>query len=100
MSDATKVVNLRTDRYDVYIGRPGPFGNPFVMTETTDRRKAVELFKGWILAQPDLVRRVRRELKGKTLGCYCKPLACHGDILAEIADGRLNPPQYKGKKRR
>jgi hypothetical protein len=26
------------------------------------------------------------ELKGKTLGCFCKPLACHGDVLAYIAD--------------
>jgi hypothetical protein len=25
-------------------------------------------------------------LKGKILVCFCKPLACHGDVLAEIAD--------------
>ncbi len=22
-------------------------------------------------------------LKGKTLGCHCKPAACHGDVIAE-----------------
>lgn len=25
----TRVVNRRRERFDVYIGRPGPFGNPF-----------------------------------------------------------------------
>jgi hypothetical protein len=24
------------------------------------------------------------ELKDKTLGCWCKPEKCHGDVLAEI----------------
>lgn len=24
------------------------------------------------------------ELKGKTLGCWCKPGKCHGDILLEL----------------
>ena len=28
----------------------------------------------------------RSELKGKTLGCWCKPKKCHGDILLEIAN--------------
>lgn len=23
------------------------------------------------------------QLRGKVLGCHCKPLACHGDILAD-----------------
>jgi hypothetical protein len=26
------------------------------------------------------------ELKGKRLGCYCKPKRCHGDFLANLAD--------------
>jgi hypothetical protein len=26
------------------------------------------------------------ELKGKILGCWCKPKPCHGDILVELAD--------------
>ena len=27
------------------------------------------------------------ELKGKTLGCFCKPKRCHGDILVELVSG-------------
>lgn len=96
---ATRVVHMHREKFDVYIGRPGPFGNPFHLTESRSRTEAIELYKGWVLAQPDLVRRIRKELKGKTLGCFCKPLACHGDILVEIAEGRLHPPQYKGKRK-
>ena len=24
------------------------------------------------------------ELEGKTLGCFCKPEKCHGDVLLEL----------------
>lgn len=27
-----------------------------------------------------------RELKGKTIACWCSPKKCHGDVLAELAD--------------
>ena len=26
-------------------------------------------------------------LRGKVLGCYCKPLACHGDVIVELLEG-------------
>ena len=26
------------------------------------------------------------ELKGKTLGCFCKPQPCHGDILIKLIE--------------
>jgi hypothetical protein len=27
-------------------------------------------------------------LKGKRLGCFCKPLACHGDVIKEYIEGQ------------
>ena len=30
------------------------------------------------------------ELKDKTLGCWCKPEKCHGDVLVELIDRRNN----------
>ncbi|MHB8407806.1 MAG: DUF4326 domain-containing protein [Acidiferrobacterales bacterium] len=27
------------------------------------------------------------ELRGKVLGCWCSPQACHGDVLEELANG-------------
>ena len=89
----TRVVNRRRERFDVYIGRPSPWGNPFSHREGTlacfrvaTREDAVAKFREWFLAQPELVARARRELKGKVLGCWCKPAACHGDVIAQIVD--------------
>lgn len=44
----------------------------------------MEAYRVWIVRQPDLLPRVK-ELRGKVLGCWCKPAACHGDGLARLA---------------
>jgi hypothetical protein len=38
------------------------------------------------MRQPELLERAKRELSGRILGCWCAPKACHGDVLAEIAN--------------
>ena len=80
---AVRVVH-KTERHDVYIGRPSPWGNPFKVGEY-GRSECIRRYRKWLLTQPDLVRRAKTELAGKVLGCWCKPLACHGDVLAELA---------------
>src|SRR6185312_8586068 len=51
------------------------------------REEAIAKYREWILTQPDLLKRLR-ELEGKVLGCYCKPKACHGDVLIELLGNR------------
>ena len=80
------VVHCKKAEFDVYIGRPGPWGNPFVVGEHGTREEVVEQYAEWLLSQPDLVAKAQKELKGKVLGCWCAPKLCHGDILAEIAN--------------
>ena len=80
------VVHCKRDEYDVYIGRPGPWGNPFSIGTDGTREEVVEKYAEWLLSQPDLVEKARRELNGKVLGCWCAPKLCHGDILVEIAN--------------
>ena len=88
------VVHCKRAPFDVYIGRPGPWGNPFSHKPSTvrgtvrvaTREEAVRRYEAWLLAQPGLVARARRELRGKVLGCWCKPDRCHGDVLARIAN--------------
>ena len=80
------VVHCKRDKYDVYIGRPGPWGNPFSIGEHGTREEVVEKYAEWLLEQPELVAKAREELKGKVLGCWCAPKLCHGDILAEVAN--------------
>lgn len=82
----TTVVHCKKDKYDVYIGRPSIWGNPFVIGRDGTRDEVIRKYKQWLEGQPDLVKRTS-ELRGKRLGCFCAPRPCHGDILVEFADG-------------
>ncbi|HEY7413915.1 MAG TPA: DUF4326 domain-containing protein [Ktedonobacteraceae bacterium] len=87
MSKAWKtfVVHCRNDEYDVYIGRPSCWGNPFRMGQDGTRAEVIAKFEEWLMEQPELLAKVV-ELKGKRLGCWCAPLPCHGDVLARLAE--------------
>jgi ribA/ribD-fused uncharacterized protein len=78
----------------VHIGRPSKWGNPFKMKIDRykgelkgERERVVLMYRLWINSQPQLLRALP-ELKGKNLGCYCAPKACHGDVLFEMANSR------------
>jgi hypothetical protein len=83
----TTVVH-RKRPHDVYIGRPSKWGNPFVIGRDGDRETVIARYRHWVTTQPDLMASIG-ELRGKRLGCFCSPLACHGDVLAELADSEL-----------
>jgi hypothetical protein len=99
----------------VYVGRPGPWGNPYAPgdyldkgpyagTFVRDNVHAVVLFREWALtamrgeARPQdngdraptksEVAKALESLRGKNLACWC-PLdqPCHADVLLELANG-------------
>lgn len=70
----------------IYIGRPSAFGNPFNITEKCTRFRAICRYEAWVKAQPDLMQKIRDELRGKDLVCHCSPKPCHGDFLLRIAN--------------
>lgn len=76
------VVHCKKEKYDVYIGRPSKWGNPFRIGVDGTREDVIRKYREWARDQ-DLPL---HELRGKVLGCFCSPLACHGDILAELAN--------------
>jgi predicted glycosyltransferase involved in capsule biosynthesis len=78
-----KVVNLRNSKYDVYIGRGGKWGNPFVIGKDGNRDDVIRKYRVYLNSNVDLLSSLY-ELEGKVLGCYCKPLDCHGDVLIEF----------------
>ncbi len=80
------VVHCKRAPYDVYIGRPSLWGNPFRLRAGDDRAHVIARYHEWLLTQPELIRRAKNELRGKRLGCWCAPQACHGDVLAAIAN--------------
>lgn len=70
----------------VYIGRPSPWGNPFAIGAHGSREEVIRKYEEWILTKPDLVKKAKEELRGKHLVCFCAPSACHGHVLARIAN--------------
>ena len=82
----TRVVHCKKEPFDIYIGRPSKWGNPFRIGKDGSREDVIQKYMDWILANSNLMAQLPLELKGKTLGCWCKPNACHGDVLAELAD--------------
>ena len=96
-------VNLRREAYDVYIGRAGRghdgyFGNPFQVARNcqrcghfhADAQSTLSCYRSYfetkLATDPEFKRRVH-ELRGKRLGCFCKPGPCHGDIIAAYVNG-------------
>ena len=80
----TNVVNRYKSAFDVYIGRGSKWGNPFKISVDGDRKTVINLYREWIIHQP--VFNDIEELRGKTLGCFCHPLPCHGDVLVEFLE--------------
>ena len=77
----TRVVHCKREACDVYIGRPSKWGNPFPLVKESDRARIIAQYRTWLLKQPSLLAALG-ELKNKTLGCWCAPRPCHGDVLA------------------
>ena len=94
-----RVVHCKREPSDVYIGRGSKWGNPFTHLDGTTarfrvgtREEAIARYASWIREQPELLEALP-ELAGKTLGCWCAPKSCHGEILVELCRERgLIPP--------
>ncbi|SRR5712692_6230957 len=77
-STTTRVLHCKKEPYGVYIGRPSKWGNPFVIGRDGRRGEVIRKYEEWVKTQPHLMAALH-ELKGKLLGCWCKPQDCHGD---------------------
>lgn len=98
----TTVVNIKdcadfdpkNNPEDVYIGRfhtsqygffpKSKWHNPYPEADY-DRNTSIEAYRKHVVRQRELVAALG-ELKGKRLGCWCKPLPCHGDVLVELVE--------------
>ena len=98
----TRIVNVNSDewasavlvdRNAVYIGRANGrrgfaksfWSNPFHLGYDGTRVEVIEKYRAYLMDQPNLLARLP-ELRGKVLGCFCAPLACHGDCLVELVE--------------
>lgn len=82
--------------YGVYIGRAysfmpqSPYHNPFPLRNESERFDVLLKFAVYWYddAQRELRAQARKELPYRILGCWCKPKACHGDIIAGYVNWR------------
>lgn len=93
-----EVVNVKSDRCTIYCGRAMPaqgfpedsyWANPFKISKGSGaeaRGLAIRNYEARLLDNPVMVLRLA-ELRGQVLGCWCKPLPCHCDVLARWANG-------------
>ena len=79
------VVHCKKDNYDIYCGRPSIWQNPYKIGEHGTRKQVIEKYKKYLLANQELLDKIH-ELRGKVLGCWCAPMACHCDVLADFAN--------------
>lgn len=71
----------------VYVGRPTKWGNPFTIGTHGTRIDVINKFRTRLEAMGPILRvEFLAPLRGKDLGCWCAPEACHADVLLEYAN--------------
>ncbi len=85
-----RVVHCKREPFDVYIGRPSRWGNPYshrlgtlAGTLCASREEAIERYGIMLRTRPDLLVDLSG-IAGKTLGCWCSPKPCHGDVIIRV----------------
>jgi hypothetical protein len=75
------VVFINNERYPK---NRSPWANPFKIDKKMTREKSIESYELHIKKKLKTGELDLKELKGKVLGCWCKPMPCHGDILLQL----------------
>ena len=97
----TKIVRIRRKNgkivqdCSVYIGRDmfmggwnlkkSKWANPYKIGTDGNRDEVLGKYKKYVTSNTSLMNDLE-ELRGETLGCWCKPEKCHGDILVELLE--------------
>lgn len=74
------------------IDRSTRFGSPFRLEKDGGdytREESVEAYREWFnrkIENDGEFRAAVEDLRGETLACWCKPKACHGDVIVGYLD--------------
>ena len=85
---------VRNGTVRIYVGRPSPLGNPFVIGRDGDRDGVIKKYRDWMIGElrreePSVIDELLRiEALGKKgtveLECWCAPLRCHAEVIKEV----------------
>jgi len=85
----TTVVNILRDEYDLYVGRPSKYGNPYTVGLNGNAETCVKLFEAYARKRISSDAEFREAIKdcyGKRLACWCKSPPCHAFVIAGLAE--------------
>lgn len=83
----------------IYVGRPSPLGNPYLIGVDGCREIVIEKYRVWLKRQ--LLDRLSPASKminnlctiarhaDLKLVCWCAPLLCHAEIIKKVIEERL-----------
>ena len=84
----TAVVNRKDTRQvnhdDIFIGRPSIWGNIYKLSEYP-RDVSINRYEIYARGNIEIIKNLSM-LSAKQLVCFCKPLACHGDVLVKLCN--------------
>lgn len=91
------ILNKKIDIIPVqalYIGRGSALGNPFAIGIDGVRDEVIADFEVYLNKEidsgnPVIIMKLRQLLEASVLACYCKPAACHGDIIEKVWRARI-----------
>lgn len=105
----TKLVNIKHDPYDVYIGRGSVWGNPYTHIKdritkakyiVSTRKESIEKYELYLqecINNESITIQQLRSLVGRVLGCHCKPKSCHGEIIIKFVQRYCMDEIFKQK---
>jgi hypothetical protein len=72
----------------IYVGRPGPLGNPYIMRNEADRSAVIAKFRDFashsLRSEIWRLRQLHDRGINLALECWCAPKPCHGDVIKEL----------------
>ena len=108
MIHVINIRNAKKENFNIFIGRKSSYnptsgmkdgtvlGNPFWMQNETERTKVIEQFKEYLTKNIETLLPYLKRIKEREkeygnvyLVCFCKPKACHGDIIVDYIRNNL-----------
>lgn len=88
-----KILNKKTDKIPegaVFVGRPSPFGNPFVIGRDGTREEVIRKYRAHfedMLKDAEFREKLKGIMDAPALVCFCAPLPCHAEVIREAVLG-------------
>jgi len=84
-----RVVNLKNEKCDVKIDRSSVLGNHDKIGRDGNREEVIAKYKKYLwncIRVVDELNRLKDMSDSTVLGCWCKPKACHGDVIIKAVN--------------